>query len=539
MKTIHFILLAVIAVAGIFVTVLFCNDNEKPLPQISVESNQKKMHETTAGSVSEPDELGFKFVIESIAQRPTNELLGRSVLTGQLMLAKQTDSALWYGQVSAAAMNENGKQTQFKKPLYFTAKYLENVFTEIDLLGLAQTHPLNSIGFMLEQLSYDLEMPILIKQASGTTLYRYSQSANVITRMAIEQDHPASQLNVTKTQSDENWQLVLEHQMPLQMDYQNAQHYETETGQLVVRQNVTLTRSSVTVDWQQTDFIAGSNSDLKFDRAAQTVAKITSEQQFAAALERLSQSTDKILAKAIGQYLLAHYDSNGIVELINAQDPKSNIASLLIYAIQKATGFEAEVMLAELFEHPALDTDNKRRVLMSMGRFEGASEQTLTALKQFSQNDEKSLADTALLSIGSLARFSKEQKQQVEDYLDEQLADPGRRAMAIIAIKNSGSTRFHDKIEQLLGHQDQSVNIAAIKLLARSEKYQDKLLSQTTQSGDVQAISTLRTVLAGQGRSLTAGQIEKINEAIEKARHPVVKKQLLALLNLEQENWDK
>ncbi|MFT5162268.1 MAG: hypothetical protein ACI9FJ_000836 [Alteromonadaceae bacterium] len=94
----------------------------------------------------------------------------------------------------------------------------------------------------------------------------------------------------------------------------------------------------------------------------------------------------------------------------------------------------------------ALDKQNKQRVLMSMGRFEGASARTFNTLQNIAKSDPKDLANTALLSIGSLAKFNPSQPLAVDGFLATKLTESGSETITLAAIKNSGISSFNDAV---------------------------------------------------------------------------------------------
>lgn len=536
MKYAIYLSAAILGLLGLM-TVTFYEQNSEAQTLISTSLTQSEISQNNQ-TPPQIEPLNFTFTIESSAADSHGNRLGSSQLNAELSLNQQSGSKLWLGQINNIRLNS--EQLQLKQhQILFTTEYNGLEFSQIDLLGLEATHPLQSIRFLLEQLSYRLDRPLEITQANGSTVYQYTQYHNNINRRVIKQTQSEAKLDIQLVKSGEAWLLTLNQDLPASLNYSNSQQYQTAQGIMTLRQKVTLERTDKAPHWHGLAFVNGANEHIHNPNKAQHINKINSQQQLLKVLAELAQSSDKSQAIAIGQYLLEHYDSNALAELINNQADDTKLASLLIYSVQKAGGFAAEVMLAELFEHPYLSQLNKRRVLISMGRFEDASSQTLTALKQFSQNDDRSLADTALLAIGSLAKFSKAHKHQVEDYLAQVLKQPQKQAYAIIAIKNSGSSKFNQQVEALLDTPQQNVQIAAIKLLAKYGEHQDRLIDHTTQSGDIRAISTLQVALSGSGRSLTGKQKAKITQAIENAEHPVLKKQLTALLNIEENYWDK
>lgn len=495
----------------------------------------------TSPHSADPDQISYSFAIESRINAPQQNQRTGSAFNGDISLkkGKNAQDALWYGQITNTLLQQNQQSHQWPQPIYFTARYNHFVFSDIDFLGLPATHPGHAIRFLLEQVSYQTHSPLVINQAMGTVRYQYHQSNGQVRREIVGKQFTHTQSEQQLTASEEHWALdLLANNWPGALHYNNRHDYQSEQGLLEVSQTISLKVKNKTIQWPADKFVANANARQTFNQTATTTAnKITDKASLQAALLQLAKSTNKGLAKAVGEYLLKHYSDGALVNLINAQDPSSTFASLLIYAIQKAANFDAEVMLAQLYEHPELDNTNKQRVLMSMGRFEGASEQTLNALRDISDDSHKTLANTALLSIGSLAKFSQSQQPAVEDFLAEKLSESGNEAMTITAIKNSGSTVFNQKVEKMLGHQREAVNVAAIKLLSKDPKYQDKLVAYVANSGQAKSITALRTALSNQGLALTNTQKGEIEGALQQVSHPLIKQQLTALLQMDKHSW--
>ncbi len=480
-------------------------------------------------------QLGYRFTIVSSMSDQQQNPLQSSTFNGFISLKKRIDDSGWYGQITNAQLTQNQQNKHWAQSIYFTTNYSDFVFADVDFLGLPVGHPGHAIGFLLEQLSYQTDATLVINEAMGPVQYQYNKSFDKVTRVKRVAAEKPQQLK----SSNEFWQLSLNNDWPSELRFYTNKTHQTENSVLNVSQKVYLEVADVAASWLENQFIAQANANLSFDGAqAKTAAhQIIDQASFDKALLQLIDSADAELAKAVGLYLLEHYSDHDLVNLINAQHPDAKVASLLIYALQKAGNFAAEVMLTQLYQHVELGDINKQRVLMSMGRFEGATEQTLNALTNITLDEQKTMADTALLSIGSLAKFSRSQKAAVEDVLAHKLAQPGNESMVITAIKNSGLTRFNDKVENMLGHPRESVNVAAIKLLSKDPKYQSRLVDYALNSRQAKSITALRVALSNQGLALTKAQKQQIEQTLAAIKHPVIKKQLVALLTMEDNNW--
>ena len=502
-------------------------------------------HEQTQAFV-EPQSakvLSYRFVIESTMLDEQGKLLGGSTFSGELGLKAADNGHTWYGQmvngnIKQHVLQQGNSQHSYEQGIVFTTDYQDAVFSQVDMLGLAASHPGQALKYMLAQLSYKKDGPLSIDLANSSHDYLYQQSGNQITRTLQQKNVKQTNLDMELTDSLENWLLTVKQHLPVRMEYDNRLNYQNDNGTLLLNQQMLIEATEQTFDWSMARFAANANSLLASPQLQMTPQfTINNQQQLLAALAQLAESNDSELAKAIGAYLVEHYSAGQLAQWLGEFTIDSREPSLLIYAVQKSGGYPAELLLSQLYQQQQLSRLNKQRVLMSMGRFEGGSEHTLNSLRQISAQDEKIYADTALLSIGSLAKFGDSLQGPVADILAARLAQPDSEALAIIAINNSGLEQFDDQVAGYLGHENSRVNVAAIKLLAKKPSYRDFLVDYVTQHRNPQSITALRTSLAKQGAILSQSQKARISAQARQISHPVIKQQLLALLNMEK-GWD-
>lgn len=557
------LLLAVVAVPLIYVAF---NGLQKPTltADKSFATNATSEQQATAlaqidsehANTLSAQELSYRFVVESKMLDAQGELLGGSTFSGLLGLKsglKANDSSqIWHGQlvngkIKQQGVGDNNSSVQaYEQGIVFTTHYKDAVFSNVDMLGLGASHPGHALKYMLAQLSYKKDGALSIDLANSSNHYLYQQSGSQIKRTLLEQNFAQNNLDMVLTDNRENWLMTLNQQSLLQasllspkrMEYDNQLNYQNDNGTMVLRQHMVIEATEHAFVWPLARFVANANSQLASPELQSTPnITITNQQQLLGALAQLVESNDSELAKVIGAYLVEHYSAEQLATWLGEFANEAREPSLLIYAVQKAGGYPAELMLSQLYQQGQLSRLNKQRVLMSMGRFEGGGEHTLNSLRQVNAQDDSIYADTALLSIGSLAKFGDDLKGPVADILADRLAQPGSEALAIIAINNSGLASFDDKVAGLLGHENSRVNVAAIKLLAKNQNYRDSLVDFVAQNSSPQTITALRTSLAKHGAVLSNSQKARISAQAEQTSHPVIKQQLLALLNM-QKGWE-
>ncbi|WDD97039.1 hypothetical protein [Thalassomonas actiniarum] len=531
-------------------------------------SRQERSLPATKGADSIHALLGFDYNITTEVVNNDQVELASSVFSGKLVLkrvpaqnnldtsAPEKQGAapfIWQGQILDGQLSQAGKTKQFDQAILFTAQYQEFVFNDINFLGLDAGHPANAVRYLLKQVSYDLKQPITIATATDIARYRYLQRDNRLNRelesREILHDTQPQALNISVEKVTEDWQLILDNNaLPEALNNSLTTFYQSQDGGFAVKQRLTVTALDTTAlekinNGQEGSYNANANSSLVYQAPGLNVqADINSYEALMQALAKLATLPDEALAKSIGKYLIEHYSADELVKLMKMQENfgaenNDKLASLIIYSIQKNPEFAAEVTLVDLLEHPELETINKQRVIMSLGRFEAVSEHSLNRLQQLAQTSDNVLAHTAQLSIGTAARYNEQQKESVSDYLSGQLRQSDNKAVTLLAINNSGLNTLNAQAVNYLGDKSAAVNVALIKLLAKDPAYHEQLINYAIVSNQAKTIHALGRALAAKQLTLNPAQEQQISAQIDKTQTRVVKEQLLALLADEEQSW--
>ena len=514
--------------------------------------------EPAGEQVLSPDLLGFDYKITSEVINEQQQVLASSVFSGKLALKSLADNHRgplagaeadsWLGQILEGSLEQQGEGQQFQQPVLFTTRYRDFVFSDTDMLGLDAGHPAHAVVYLLSQLSYDLKQPLTFAVANGRARYRYFHQDRQLSRELESRTSLTGELQqelaLSVEKITENWQLTLDDQaLPGKLRHVLNTFYHNRQGGFVVRQKIevgALDKSALeqTGNWQQSAYTAGANSALDYPGGGlESEILIASEQELLQALAKLAALPDEDLAKAIGKYLMEHYSATELIALINGQDNADKLASLVIYSLEKNPEFAAEVMLVDLLEHPEVNSLNKQRVVMSLGRFMAVSEYSLGRLQQLAQTSNNTLANTARLSIGSVARFNEQQQGEVSRFLSGQLAQGREKAVTLLAINNSGLDSLNEQAAQYLGDASPAVNVALIKLLAKDPAYHDRLINFAITSNQAKTIQALAKALAANRLSLDERQRQQVVAQIDRASAQVVKDQLSGLLTAQEKSW--
>ncbi|WP_091990341.1 hypothetical protein [Pseudoalteromonas denitrificans] len=511
------------------------------------ENLKPKIENTSSHTINKNDEnkvvsgiksLGFKFKVSTQVLSDSNEEMASSIFEGKIALKKEKALNVWLGQVIDSKLKQQTEKTQLASSVLFKTQYENFVFKNTDFLGLNKSHPINAVTHLLSELSYQLDEPLSISKASGSAVYKYELLNNKLTRKIFKRKN-ADLENMSIDKIDENWSLVIsKNNLPIKLNSVLDTHYINQDAHFVVKQIIYISAINMNVNWPNSNDLKMVNSNLKFKTTEVNQSfKITSEHLLKQALTKLASMPDEALAKEIGQYLLENYTLDELVNLIENKNLNPKLASLIIYAIQKNPTFSAEVTLVNLLAHPDLQGINKQRVVMSLGRFEAVSDLSLNSLKALVETPDNALANTAKLSIGTVARYNEIQKSEVKQYLSEQLSMGTNLDVTLLAINNSGITNLNAQAADLLGSTEQNVNVSLIKLLAKDSKYHDKIINFAVNSNQPKSIDALSRSVASQNLTLTALQKSHIIEKIRSSKNQIVKDQLKKLLNKDKHQW--
>ncbi|MFT5757777.1 MAG: hypothetical protein ACI9LM_002513 [Alteromonadaceae bacterium] len=484
-------------------------------------------------------QLAFSYKITTDVINNHDQLLSSSVLQGNIALKKVTDQPHWLGQIVAAQLIQQDKIKKLQPEILFTTAYDNFVFENVDLLALNSSHPVNAVRYLLSHLSYQLNRPLLIENATGSVSYQYQLDNNQVSRSIHTRNEQQSQVDLAVTNITEHWQLSLaDNHFPTALNSSVKTSYQNQTGQFVVKQTIVVNAIDIQPNWQVDKYVSDANGDIVFQtQALNSVIDIRSEQALLQALNKLASLHDDALAKAIGKYLIEHYSIDDIAELLNQQSEHTQLASLIIYSIQQNPSFAAEVVLVDLLAHPDIAVLNKHRLIMSLGRFKAVTDLSLNELKTLTAQPNNDLANTAQLSIGSVVKYNQDQQANVSQFLSKKLSRGDNKAVTLLAIHNSGLNELNEQAVKLLGDKSANVNIALIKLLANDPQYHNEIVNFAINSKQAKSISALSRALANNKLVLTSNQKERITAQIKQSSNPLIKDQLTALLHTDKKQW--
>ena len=516
-------------------------------------ANPELLKADSSGDFPLPEEanynwLAYDFTVETKMLNDSGHGLSGSSFRGKILLMRSADSNLWLGKVTQSFTQDlsNSKTKADKIHLAanipFTSKYNHHVFSEVDFLGLSASHPINAIKHLLAQLSYQLNAPLKIDSATTTTHYTYQKDSRQVTRTEQSRIIKDTNSGFSVAKYEDDWLLQIDNrQLPYAMKNDIATIYQSPNGQLTVNQQLEITASEVNHQQKPFDianFSSKQNINLAYTKQSQnSTHSINNEQELLQALTKLSSLPDDALAKAIGRYLVENYSVEEIALLLEQQHEIANLASLIIYSIQKHATFASEVVLVDLLSHPQLAMENKQRIAMSLGRFEALSELGLQHLVSTTEDADNRLANVARLSIGTAARYNPEQESAVTDYLSNALASGKNTALTLLAINNSGSQVFNEEAAGMLGKKSGQVDVALIKLLSGAPEYHDKVIEFATHSKSAKSINELARAISANKLTLSAQQQSAISARIAQTDNELIKDQLSKLLTANEKRW--
>ncbi|MEC4090735.1 hypothetical protein [Pseudoalteromonas rubra] len=473
---------------------------------------------------------GYRVHIQSAVLSDKGTAFAHSDLTWNMYfhqaLGNASRSAALLTDIEFVSDNKTQHMPQ-QLPFYFS--YDGQQFVHSDLLGLAQSHPLSVLPKILDLMSYSLTETLTFNDALGSTTYRFEQDGNTIGRKIVRQQRQ------TNNKAQESWLLTLknaEHTMtnqpgPLTLEYSHTQTLQQNTQQYQIVQTVKIQP----VEYQPfalANWSASHNASISsLDNNPSAPIVITAE-NFMAQLDQLTGSLDPMLAKEIGKFMLENYDHSTIKAYLTEH---AGLNSALIYSLQKAQTPEAEQTLADLLIERDLDHPSLQKVAMALGRIENASNIAFTSLQAVADDhSDQTLSGVALLSIGTMNKFSPAQSQQVERLLERKLTEPQQLPTAILAIANSKNPALVNRLPEYLNHTDGQVRRNTIKSLANNEAYQDQVVTSLTGAPDVNTVDAFVRTYQRADYTLSEENIGKLTAFYQATTHPIIKKRLASII---------
>ena len=427
------------------------------------------------------------------------------------------------GLLTDIEFSNNAKPQTLVKELPF--KFTENngVFSHVDLLALPSDHTLNVLPNILDLLSFSEASPLTFNDAHGQKTYTYQRINNEVQRQIT------SHLNkpiTTKSDTSEQWHLTLNtNQQPLHLNYSSDSIWHNKDQQYHIIQKVDIQRLTPQ-DRTFTNVSSNKNAALASQKKQIDAQTINDETSMYVAIAELQTTLDPTLAKLIGEFLLQEYD---LTELITLIEQDSSLSSAIIYALQKEQSPLAEQMLADLLTTDRLTTHIKQKLLIALGRFGASSTVSFNALATLADKPNNPLAKTALLNLGSMAKFTPEQSSTVEHYLSEQLKSEQHLSTAILASANSKNTALLPHIAKLLNHQQKGVKRDAVKVLSSKAQYHDQVVATIIDNPDVQIVDAFARAISDSGLVLSQYNKARLQTLYNTTQNPIILKRLKTL----------
>ncbi|AOT07640.1 HEAT repeat domain-containing protein [Pseudoalteromonas luteoviolacea] len=511
--------------AVLFISLMVINFSSSQTP------HQEKLTDTTSmtedKSVLKTYFFAYQVDIHSAVLSDSGSAMTFSELSWQMHFqphaTASTKSAAMLSDI--VFMTDNKLQTM-PAQLPFLVKYQSRRFTELDMLGLNEQHPLFVVSKVLDLMSYSLESPLTFEDALGVKTFQYIEQENVIERVITAQQKYAD------NQEQELWKITVNKEepgYPLTLEYDNKQIWQRNGQRYEVVQTVTVTPIKHT-SFDPVDWVANHNQSIQpATPSSQAEVKVTND-NFISLIQSLQSNLDPNLAKEIGLYMLKSFDQSELKALFKAHD---GLSSAFIYALQKAQTMQAEQMISDLLTDDSLGVQVQQKLVMALGRFENASDVGFSSLRSLVEQDTNTvLSDMALLSMGTMSKFSPAQSSQVADYLAHQMQHPKQLSTAILAMANTKNPVLIAKLPELLHHSDAQVRKNTIKSLGRMADYQDQVVTSLLSSPQMAEIDAFARVYQQANYKLSAMNIERLEQLYQSQTNPVIKKRLSTIMNM-------
>ncbi|KZN58046.1 hypothetical protein [Pseudoalteromonas luteoviolacea] len=521
MKKITIIAIFVIAVSAVLV---LKNSDSKPKVQVTYTAPKtlQRIHKDN-------QEYGYQVEIHSAVLSEKGTAITFSDLSWQMYFKPKHEGASdLVAVLTNIQFTSDNKAQKMPSQLPFYMTYDDGRFTKLNLLGLNAQHTLSVLPKVLDLMSYSLSASLTFEDAQGVKTYRYTQKDNAVSRSRI---NTASN---PEREEEEQWQLTLSDNGSIlvgirELNYHNQQVWQQDEQHYDVVQSVFVRP----IDFSKFDYVGwNSNQNAKVSTIkskAEQVYDITDE-NLLSHLTELKSSLDADLAAQLGKYLLANQDQSDIKSLLMNH---VRLNSALIYALQKAQTPQAEQMLSDLMSDEELGQQVLQKIVMAFGRFENATNIAFSSLQTVADNGENTpLSNMALLSIGTMNRFSPMQSQQVAGFLNTKLSDPAQLPTAILAITNSKNPELVEKLPKYLHHSDTQVRNNTIKFLSHKAEYQDQVIFSLVQAPHITTIDTFTRVYQQANYKLSDSNLDRLQALYHEQNNPLIKKRLAVILDI-------
>ncbi|MBQ4852008.1 HEAT repeat domain-containing protein [Pseudoalteromonas sp. MMG012] len=462
----------------------------------------------------------YSVTIESAVLAENKAVITHSSLSWHMHLG---NTQVNQGLLTDIVFMNNGKPQPLTPQLPFTFNRRGTEISQVDLLALPSEHTLNVLPNILNLMSFSEQSTLTFNDAHGKKTYSYNRLGDQISRhLESRQLHSASAIN----DEQERWSMTLtNHDTPVEVSYSSENLWENNALRYQVIQKVHITR----LNHQSTPLIAVShdhNATLTKASQSPVAREITGPEALQDAILELKTSLDPLLAKHIGKHLLSEYDLSELVALIE-EDPTAS--SAIIYALQKEQSPLAEQMLTDLLSTEQVNIQTKQKLLIALGRFGASSNISFNALATIADKPNSPLAKTALLNLGSMAKFTPQQQASVETFLLNSLNGEQHLGTAILAVGNSKIPHLLPTVAKLLQHPHADIQRDAVKLLSTEPHYHAQIITALLKNPTVQSVDVFARTLSDSGVVLNQQSKSRLRNLLNSTDNPIIKKRLKTL----------
>lgn len=513
-----FVLLSLVALAvGCFWQL--SSKGLKPAPQAVTVAEQH------ASTTFPSDALQYDVNIDSSIVDDKGNIVSYSVFTWTMRLEALVESSQLEGRLYQAKFTQNEKSIDLPSMLPFKVQRHNNQFKALNMLGLPSDHVLHVLKQIFWLMSYDEKSPLEFNDGVRKLLVSYQRDGQKLSRTVLQEQYLHAQKPANE---QEDWVLRLGNNDQVEtLNFVSQREWREQSQRYAVKQSVTVMRSAQNLAAISMVADAQANVHITSDADKQAILdNIANENEFLSALEQLKQSIDGALAKNVGDYLLSHYSSAQIIQLLNSQ---SGSGAAIIYALQKVQSPAAELMLVDLLQTQELQDMDQHRVAIALGRFGASSSVGLNALISLSRSEAQT-ANTALLSLGSMAHFSQSQAHSVSAILGQHLSQRTSLPTTIMAIANSRDEQLIAQLPPFLQDQDDSVKLNAIKVLSREGGFQDQVVNALISAPQTKFVDAFVREFSQSQHALSAHNYNRLQLLAANSNNPILVKKLTEFL---------
>ncbi|RXJ74147.1 hypothetical protein CS022_05890 [Veronia nyctiphanis] len=261
-------LVFVVSILSVFMTIQWIMNDDVAQGSNNVENyavetpsiNEQRNNEENA-PISDNLEVKMFSVYFNSEVSTAGQALGTLEYRFNLALKPQRQGEQYLGRVYDIKWPE--LEAVYSKPdtLAFKTQFKNGQFTQVDLLGLDDKHPLAMIRPLLAQMSYS-EGVTQLQLEGGMYTFKFKRLDNkTLTRTRLESAENESVLDVLSESDD--WHMIHDDAgFPLTMKMSHAREVRYPPNVLAISQKAFASRvaDSVSLSWQSEQFDSGANS---------------------------------------------------------------------------------------------------------------------------------------------------------------------------------------------------------------------------------------------------------------------------------------